>query len=438
MTEIENQTLNLLKILIENREEIYERLAPRLNIVDILGYKERETSNSKLLYYLFNTHFKYYDKEINFAKDFALYFVNKNYKNEIKEAKFENVYRKFQTKEGRRIDILIVFNKFEIIIENKINANALENQLGDYYIDRDNVKLVFLVYLTRGGYEASKYSIGKVNIEKDKIYYLSHDDIAKWIEDDILNKYEFLKFDEKYQSIYSALIQIRDNEKIITNPNRENNMEKEEIKKFFEENKYFEALLKDVNDVDKKVIELNKFYELLENAQNVILDKKVELVSDDINYSLKVSEFLKNAKSNEDGDYMKYATFCDEKFIRSYFTNYFSNNHLQNIIIPINDFGRGLCITVEQRIDFINWHFPLLVSIYSENKILKDELLEKHIKEIEDILVNNNNKDKYIKFPDYEYVCCLYINTKEDKAEDIANKIIKLYEFLDNINFDNV
>ena len=31
--------------------------------------------------------------EINFSKDFALYFVNKNYKNEIKEAKFENVYK---------------------------------------------------------------------------------------------------------------------------------------------------------------------------------------------------------------------------------------------------------------------------------------------------------------------------------------------------------
>lgn len=300
MTEVENQTLNLLKILIENREEIYERLAPRLNIVDILGYKERETSNSKLLYYMFSTHFKYYDKEINFAKDFALYFVNKNYKNEIKEAKFENVYKEFPTKGGRRIDILIVFNKFEIIIENKINANALENQLGDYYIDRDNGKLVFLVYLTRGGYEASEYSIEKEIKEKlkDKIYYLSHDNIADWIENDILNKYEFLKFDKKYQSICSALIQIRDNEKIITNPNRENNMEKEEIKKFFEENNYFETLLKD-KSMDDKFDTLENFKRLLENAQNVILGKRIELVSDDINYSLKVIEFIKSVQSNK-------------------------------------------------------------------------------------------------------------------------------------------
>ena len=231
----EDKQIDLLKNLIENRHEIYERLAPRVNIVDILGNTYYEVQNSKLLYYIFNTHFKYYDKEINFAKDLALYVVGNEYKDKIKNAKFENVYREFQTKEGRRIDILIVFDKFEIIIENKINAGEQESQLEDYYKDRyNNGKEIFLVYLTRWKYEASEYSISKETKEelKDKIYYLSHGDMAKWIENDILNKYEFLKFDKKYQSIYSALIQIRDNEKTITNPNEENNMEKEEIKKF--------------------------------------------------------------------------------------------------------------------------------------------------------------------------------------------------------------
>ena len=76
MTEVENQTLNLLKNLIGNRKEIYERLAPRVNIVDILGDTYYEVQNSKLLYYIFNTHFKYYDKEINFAKDFSLLFLS--------------------------------------------------------------------------------------------------------------------------------------------------------------------------------------------------------------------------------------------------------------------------------------------------------------------------------------------------------------------------
>ena len=55
-----------------------------------------------------------------------MYIVGNEYKDKIKDAKFENVYREFQTKEGRRIDILIVFDKFEIIIENKINASEQE------------------------------------------------------------------------------------------------------------------------------------------------------------------------------------------------------------------------------------------------------------------------------------------------------------------------
>ena len=43
-----------------------------------------------------------------------------------------------------------------------------------------------MIYLKRGGYEVSEYSIEKETKEelKDKIYYLSHDDIAEWIEDD--------------------------------------------------------------------------------------------------------------------------------------------------------------------------------------------------------------------------------------------------------------
>ena len=291
----EDKQIDLLKSLIENRHEIYERLAPRVNIVDILGNTYYEVQNSKLLYYIFNTHFKYYDKEINFAKDFSLYIVGNEYKDKIKNAKFENVYREFQTKDGRRIDILIVFDKFEIIIENKINAGEQESQLEDYYKDRyNNGKEIFLVYLTRWKYEASEYSISKETKEelKDKIYYLSHGDMAKWIENDILNKYEFLKFDKKYQSIYSALIQIRDNEKTITNLNEENNMEKEEIKKFFEreDNNYFETLLNKDETIKDSFDKLNKFYELLENAQRVIIDKKFELISGNIKYSSKVSE----------------------------------------------------------------------------------------------------------------------------------------------------
>ena len=415
--------LNLLKNLIENRQEIYERLAPRVNIVDILGNTYYEVQNSKLLYYIFNTHFKYYDKEINFAKDFSLHIVGNEYKDKIKDAKFENVFREFQTKEGRRIDILIVFDKFEIIIENKINASDQENQLVDYYNDRNNGKLIFLVYLTRYGYEASEYSVNEKTKEelKDKIYYLSHGDMAKWIENDILNKYEFLKFDKKYQSIYSALIQIRDNEKTITNPNEENNMEKEEIKKFFEENKYFETLLNKDETIKDNFGKLNKFYELLENAQKVILDKRVELVSNDINYSLKVSEFIKSVQSNNGGDYMKGAIFHNKEIIKNMFYN--GNYSSQNIFIPIIE-GFGLSIVLDQIIDY-----HLCISVYSINNDIINKLREEPIKtEIVNIL--NKGSDKYEEDADKYYIYSRFVDTEKDKPEEIGQKIIDLYNLL--------
>ena len=416
--------LNLLKNLIENRQEIYERLAPRVNIVDILGNTYYEVQNSKLLYYIFNTHFKYYDKEINFAKDFSLYIVGNEYKDKIKNAKFENVYREFQTKDGRRIDILIVFDKFEIIIENKINAGEQESQLEDYYKDRyDGKKEIFLVYLTRWKYEASEYSISKETKEelKDKIYYLSHGDMAKWIENDILNKYEFLKFDKKYQSIYSALIQIRDNERIITNPNEENNMEKEEIKNFFEKHNYFKTLLNNNEPIKDSFNKLNKFYELLENAQKVILDKKVALVSDDINYSLKVSDFIKNIQTNKGGDYMKGAVFYDKEIIENMFYN--GNHSSQNIFIPIIE-NWGLSIVLDQIIDF-----HLCISVYSINNNIINKLREEPLKnEIGNIL--NKGIDKYEEDADKYYIYSRFVDIEKDKPEEIGQKIIDLYNLL--------
>lgn len=465
MTEVENQTLNLLKNIIENRDKIFEsineakeKLIPIVNIINILGNTYYEVSNSSLLYNILKIKFKYDNKEINFAKDFSEYIIKEKLGNDSVNINSSNinVYREERPsiESKSRMDLFINSNNFEIIIENKIGAGDQPNQLKDYYENRikNNDKIkdnIFVVYLTRYGYKPSGVSIKEDERKKleddNKICYLSHDDMANWIEDKILNnkEYEFLK-EKEFQLIYSALIQIAYNEKIISKETEENKMEINKIKECVD----FDLLLKGINDndLDKKVNELNKFYDLLENSKKIILNKRFELVSDDIKYSLEVSEFIKNIKSNQDGNYMKDATFCDEKFIRNYFCNYIENNHLQNIIIPIKNFGRGLCITLEQRIDFISWYFPLLIGIYSNNKILKDKLLEKHLKEIEYILVynenkelvDNDNKDKYIKSPDDEYICCLYIDTKKDEAKDIAYKIIKLYEFLrDNIKLDN-
>ena len=171
------------------------------------------------------------------------------------------------------MDLFIQSDNFEIIIENKIGAGDQPNQLQDYYSNRINENKIikdniFVVYLTRYGYKPSEFSIDKKlisDLEKEnKIYYLSHDDMANWIEDKILNnkEYEFLK-EQKYQSIYSALIQIRDNEKFITKETEENKVEQKITEDFLN----LKSLINEGEPIKDSFDKLNKFYELLENAK---------------------------------------------------------------------------------------------------------------------------------------------------------------------------
>ena len=316
MTEVENQTLNLLKNIIENRDKIFEsineakeKLIPIVNIINILGNTYYEVSNSSLLYNILKIKFKYDNKEINFAKDFSEYIIKEKLGNDSVNINSSNinVYREERPsiESKSRMDLFINSNNFEIIIENKIGAGDQPNQLKDYYENRikNNDKIkdnIFVVYLTRYGYKPSGVSIKEDERKKleddNKICYLSHDDIAKWIEDKILNnkEYQFLK-DEKFQLIYSALIQIAYNEKIISKETEENKMEIDEIKKYVD----FDLLLKGANNLDKKVNELNKSIELFENAKKLIADKKREIilenesVKNNIKYSVDVSNYIK-------------------------------------------------------------------------------------------------------------------------------------------------
>ncbi len=89
MTEVENQTLNLLKNIIENRDKIFEsineakeKLIPIVNIINILGNTYYEVSNSSLLYNILKIKFKYENKEINFAKDFSEYIIKEKLGND--------------------------------------------------------------------------------------------------------------------------------------------------------------------------------------------------------------------------------------------------------------------------------------------------------------------------------------------------------------------
>lgn len=290
-SQYKNNLLKYLKDFILEKENIIneinkgkEKLAPKINIINLLEASRIEVPNSFLLFNILNTSFKENNIEINFAKIFSKYIIE--YKCENKKIKNINdikVYKEFSIPKGR-IDILIQSKNFEIIIENKIDADDGEEQLKLYYDNRKtqiDENKIFIVYLTPDERIPSNKSINdelreQLEIE-NRICYLSHNDIAKWI-DNILTEYNFLKENDKYQSIYSSLIQIRDNEKIISNSTEEDYMEKAVIREFVEK------ILSNNKDIDiTKLSNIKEMKNLFENAALVFDDYKKEFYKNIVN-----------------------------------------------------------------------------------------------------------------------------------------------------------
>ena len=432
-----DKRLDLLKNIIDNKDKIFEKineekekLIPIVNITNILGCATDEVKNSSLLHNILKIKFKYENKEINFAKDFSEYIIKEKLKNDsVSINSMAEAYNEFyaSSETWRRIDLFIHSDNFEIIIENKIWAGDQPNQLKDYYNNRVNenknnneIKYnIFIVYLTRNRDKPSEFSIDRELIadleNKNKICYLSHDDIAEWIKNDILNKYKFLK-DEKFQLIYSALIQIAYNEKYISKKTEENKMEQKIIEEYIN----FDLLLKDANDLDKKVNELNKSIELFENAKKLIADKKSEIILENesikngIKYSVDVGNYLKGKEINN--------IIFNEEAIRRDIKNGFS----LNIRIPITPIWHHLYISLEQGISWLS------ISINGTNGNFINRLKEEDIKKkIAEIL---NGYDEEGEGGDNECIYGKNINIEKDKPEETAKKMIDLYKLLEKIN----
>lgn len=460
MTEVENQTINLLKNIIENRDKIFEsineakeKLIPIVNIINILGNTYYEVSNSSLLYNILKIKFKYDNKEINFAKDFSEYIIKEKLGNDSVNINSSNIsvyseeHPSIESK--RRMDLFIQSDNFEIIIENKIGAGDQPNQLQDYYSNRINENKIikdniFVVYLTRYGYKPSEFSIDKKlisDLEKEnKIYYLSHDDMANWIEDKILNnkEYEFLK-EQKYQSIYSALIQIRDNEKTITNPNEENNMEKEEIKKFFEreDNNYFGLL--NNNELKDNFEALDNCHNLLLKAAEVIENKKGDIVLKDnkvlneIDFSEKVLKYIKeNMKDLISNNNELFKFKSNEEIKSNFLQNYKSNENIEMFLIKNpNNPCKSVKISLNQLIYPMeeykkSLYFGVWIHYYQNKEIL--DKVKGFIKE-----KFGNDFEEYNKvgiYYDWVSPYIRYIDIEKDKPEEIGQKIIDLYNLL--------
>ena len=445
MAELDKQ-INLLKSLIADKgkiekdiEEAKKRFIPAVNIINILDCSNDEVKNSSLLHNIFKIKFKYNDKEINFAKDFSEYIIKEKLKNESVNinSEVESYNELYASSESwRRIDLLIKADNFEIIIENKIGADDQKDQLKDYYKNRinenkNNDKIkdnIFIVYLTQYGYKPSEFSINRELIEElennNKICYLSHDDIAEWIENYILNKYQFLK-DEKLQLIYSALIQISYNQKYISKKTEENKMELNEIKKYVD----FNALINNAESLENKVKELNKSIEFFENVKEVIADKKGEIilenesVKNDIKYSVDVGNYIKEKGIN--------GIILNEEAIKR---NIKKNAYSNNIILSITPTWHHLYIDLDQGVSWLS------ITINGTNGNLINRVKEKEIKnKISEIL---NGYDEEGVGGDNDCIYSKYVNIEKDGAKkdcpkpeetETAQKMIDLYNFLEKI-----
>ena len=229
---MDNSIENNFSLFLENIPNILEeikkakqKLPPKFNLIDCLERHTDEVKNSNVIKNVLEIEFTHNDKKISFAKLFIDY-INEKHLGENDKIKYSDknyieVDKEIATDEGRRIDILIEIDKDnDIIIENKINAGDQENQLSDYYKDRKKNKNVYVIYLTRYGEEPSENSLEEECRKElgDKFICLSHEDIGIWIED-VLKENSFIKINEHYKFIYSALVQVIENEKSLSSRN---------------------------------------------------------------------------------------------------------------------------------------------------------------------------------------------------------------------------
>lgn len=411
----DKELLNILDIFIKEKNQIIEKikkerkkLIPKINIIEYSMYPE--ILRNKLLYDILKVNFVIdnNNKEINFARDFADYIIKDTLKfNNINTDKDINIDADI-IDDNIKIEMSIYNNDFKIIIESKINIFELKKQL-KYYAE-DNL---FIVILSKSDYESNILDNKLKNY--DNVCCLSNSDIAYFIDNNIINKYSFLK-DDKYSSIYSALIQIRNNEINISNKKEEYNMEKSIIEDFLNNNEVYKSLntMKDIEECSKLFLE----------ASSIIKSKKIEInpIKDKIEIIKNVIKYLKSHGLNDDN-----CRYLDEKIFKENITN--SNTAASTpIIIYLN---KQLLIKL-----FINIHY-CHVSIFSNSNDIIDKLNQKEIKnEIQNIFSpfelfeGKNDPDPL----DYLYVYYFYIN-KDDKPEEIANIIINIYNYLKKQNF---
>ena len=412
--EDEKIKIKLFKHIISKKESIFEKLTnnpPYINIFNLIS--EQEKFNSQMLYDILkvniNKNIDVDNIKLNFAKLFIEFLFNKHnveYKNNTLDGSKFEVKKEFQTQKNKFIDLLIWDNEknYAVIIENKVNSGDNgENQIADYYNDIKNrkIKNIYVVYLTRYGYEPSENSLNnelKKEIGND-LFCIPHSFIASWLES-ILKDEMFIKLiakEKDYKVLESAMIQFIQNENYLSGIEPDNKA----INKILLEDENINKLYKSIEETAK----YDEYIEIYNNAKDIISDKirdkKLDILKsrkeEDVKFTILLQEKLLNQynekieKTDEDTIYehLLYNTehYCDcipfEK-INTYL--YISNTH-DNIKLCLSTYDENnkqkllkleneISKTLNKDLD----HKKKL--LYSKNIEFNDETFDKKLDEI--------------------------------------------------------
>lgn len=412
--EDEKIKIKLFKYIISKKESIFEKLTnnlPYINIFNLIS--EQEKFNSQMLYDILkvniNKNIDGYNIKLNFAKLFIEFLFKKHnveYKNNtLNGGKFE-VKKEFQTQKNKFIDLLIWDNEknYAVIIENKINSRDNgENQIADYYNDikNRNIKNIYVVYLTRYGYEPSENSLNN-ELKKEignNLFCIPHSFIASWLEN-VLENDMFIKLIEKekaYKVLESAMIQFIQNENYLSGIEPDNKAINKILLNDEKLNKLYESI--------EETAKYDEYIEIYNNAIDIISDKirdkKLEILKsrkeEDIKFTISLQEKLLNQynekieKTDEDTIYehLLYNTehYCDcipfEK-INTYL--YISNTH-DNIKLCLSTYDENnkqkllkLENEISKTLNKVIEHKRKL--LYSKNIEFNDETFDKKLDEI--------------------------------------------------------
>ena len=208
--------LDQFRLIKEKHDEVARANGEWFNVFSVLGVESAEIRHSAFLAELLNPNGSHSQGAVFLRLFFEMLRKNFSDKFDWRDDGINNFVATVETtvKDGRkngRIDILIENDDKCMVIENKINAEDQDEQLGRYYkgiVNRTNKKDVIVIYLTLRGQEASEQTRGK-DLPEEKLLCVSYSEhIIDWLDDCLKETVRIAHIREtlfQYQSLLKQL-----------------------------------------------------------------------------------------------------------------------------------------------------------------------------------------------------------------------------------------